>query len=352
MREPQQIASMPAGIGHEEWKHIGEGLRQRMVLMEALAVDLHGAQHLLQNGLVPAALAIGHGGHIPLLRGIQPRGGRWLAMAHFQLGRTPGGWQVLSVDTRWPNPMPDTLRQAVLTWSRTWFNHSDPGLNPTPWVLLDPRHHAPPLLASEHLYWAGPQDLEVDGTPLRLHCPGGDLQINGLIHLGSDGPVDPLEQNAPLSVGIAGLIHSWRMGQFVMLNAPGLSFLNTPAWLGFMGPLSQHLFQQDLLLPSLPTWWCGESQVLAQAMNLWAEGQLCATYPDDDLRPAPKAMAGTSLSAGQREAWLSTLQEHGEKYTVQALWPQPPIHDVVLLWGPDGRHTMVWLPDTPEEVSP
>ncbi len=352
MQESEQIAPMPQGIGYEEWSHIGLGLRQRMVLMEALALDLHGVQSLLQSGWVPAALAIGHGGHIPLLRGISPRGGRWLAMARFRIGHTPSGWQVLSADTRWPNPMPETLRQAIVAWSRSWVNCLNLNPNPAPWVLLDPQHHAPVRHVADHLLWAGPQDLEVHGTQLRLHGAAGVLQVTGLIHLGADGPVDPLEQNAPLSVGIAGLIQSWRLGQFAMLNAPGLSFLNTPAWLGFMGPLSKHLFQQDLLLPSLPTWWCGESQVLPQAMALWSEGRLFATFPDDGLRPAPKTMHGPDLSASQREAWLSTLQEHGEKYTIQAPWPRTTIHEVVLLWGPDGNHTMVWIPDTHQGVSP
>jgi uncharacterized circularly permuted ATP-grasp superfamily protein len=50
-----------------------------------------------------------------------------------------------------------------------------------------------------------------------------------------------------------------RAGHLVMANALGSGFLETPALLGFLPGIAQRLFGQELLLPSLPTWWCGEA---------------------------------------------------------------------------------------------
>ncbi len=350
MWDTDQIGAIPEGVAHEEWLKIGQGLRQRMALMEALAQDVYGPQSLLQNGWMPAALAIGHGGHLPVVRGISPAGGRWLGMAGFALAHTPTGWQVSSVSTRCPRPLTAALKQALLAWAHGWSLSTGSSLASHAWVVLDPQHQTAPVAVSEGLWWAGPQDLEVCGTCLRMRHPPDKQPVGGLIHLGSHGPVDPLEQNDPSNMGIAGLLQSWRLGQFMMLNAPGLSFLDSPAWLGFMAPLSRHLFQQDLWLPSLPTWWCGEAGVLEAAMDLWAEGCLYATYPDDGLRSAPKPLAGLSLSAGQREAWRETLHEQGEKYTLQATCPEVARFKVVMMLKPDGTHNMVWTPEPDQDA--
>ncbi|MEY2804287.1 MAG: hypothetical protein RL657_1623 [Pseudomonadota bacterium] len=347
MRESAHISPMPDGMGPEDWEYIGQGLQQRMALMEALVLDVHGSQSLLKQGLIPAALAVGHSGHVPLLRGIQPKAGRWLAMATFQIGRSASGWQVLSTRTclPWHDRAREVLARAMAPWAQSWMDHTESATNRDLWVLLDPliTECSAQASAPDAPHWPGhlprvsPRNLQVQDWRLQLSTAEGPKQVHGLIHPGADGPIDPLEQNANLHEGLAGLIQAFRQQSLSMLNAPGLGFLHTPAWSGFMGPLCRHVLQQDLILPSIPTWWCGESGVLPNAMDLWTQGWLLPTYPDDGLRPPQAALHGARLSPGQRQAWRTTLEQHGEHHTIQAEWPAGPVHEMVVLMGPQGQ---------------
>ena len=200
--------------------------------------------------------------------------------------------------------------------------------------------------------WLPPTSLQVHGQQLLAMTEQGPRPVHGLIHLASEGAVDPLEQNADVSLGIAGLMNAFRNGQVMMFNAPGLGFLQSPAWMGFMTPLSQQCLGQELILPSLPTWWCGESDVLESAMDLWADGWMLPTYPDDGLRPAQPMIDGGALTASQRAAWGSTLLSQGANHTIQARPPRGTHWDVLVLMHPDGSATSVCTGTHDPELAP
>ena len=102
-------------------------------------------------------------------------------------------------------------------------------------------------------------DLTVRDDRLFLKTMNGLQPIHGLLRRLDDDFCDPLELRSDSSLGIPGLLQAVRAGNVVMANALGTSFLESPAVMGFLPAISEHLLGQPLKMPSLNTWWCGEA---------------------------------------------------------------------------------------------
>ena len=90
------INPLPLILGEAEWAQIADGVEQRARLMEALLQDLYGEARLLADGALPAAAVTGSNDFIRAMRGVKPRGGRYLQLYAADLGRGPG-WTLVGV---------------------------------------------------------------------------------------------------------------------------------------------------------------------------------------------------------------------------------------------------------------
>jgi hypothetical protein len=102
-------------------------------------------------------------------------------------------------------------------------------------------------------------DLTVRGDRLFLKTVEGLEPVHGLMRRLDDDWCDPLELRPDSALGVPGLLQAARAGTVVMANALGSAFLESPAVQGFLPAIARRLTGQELLLPSLPTWWCGEA---------------------------------------------------------------------------------------------
>jgi uncharacterized alpha-E superfamily protein len=55
-------------------------------------------------------------------------------------------------------------------------------------------------------------------------------------------------------------VQALRDGSVTIVNALGSGILETRALLSFLPTISRHMLGEDLLLPSIATWWCGQKQ--------------------------------------------------------------------------------------------
>jgi uncharacterized circularly permuted ATP-grasp superfamily protein len=61
---PWSLDVLPAIIEAHEWRDLERGLRQAARLLNAVAADLYGAQRLVHDGVVPAAIVFQHPGFL------------------------------------------------------------------------------------------------------------------------------------------------------------------------------------------------------------------------------------------------------------------------------------------------
>ena len=73
---------------------------------------------------------------------------------------------------------------------------------------------------------------------------------------------DPLELRGDSFLGVPGLVQAVRAGQRRRGQRPGQRPGRNPGPDAVSARLCRHFLGEDLLLPSVPTWWCGDPKAL------------------------------------------------------------------------------------------
>jgi uncharacterized circularly permuted ATP-grasp superfamily protein/uncharacterized alpha-E superfamily protein len=289
-QRPWSLELLPLLIDTADWAVIEAGVVQRAALMQAMLADAYGPQKLLDEGLFPPALLLRHPGYLRSMRGVMPASGLRLHIVAFDLVRVPDGrWQVLTCRSQGPSGLgyvlhnrlvvsrqfPDAFRELRVqhiasSYRRLLDSIERParavaGGSAPRVVLLTPGRYAETYF--EHAYLARylglplveGGDLVVRDLRLYLKTVEGLEPVHGMLRRLDDDWCDPLELRSDSALGVPGLLQAVRAGNVVMANALGNAFLESPAIQGFLPGIARRLLGQELLLPALPTWWCGEA---------------------------------------------------------------------------------------------
>ena len=307
---PWSLELLPLIIDSADWAVIEAGVVQRATLMEQMLADAYGPQHLLREGLFPPALLLRHPGYLRSMRGVEPASGMRLHLVAFDLVRAPNGaWQVLSCRSQSPSGLgyvlhnrllvsrhfPDAFRelrvQHIASSYRRLLDALEAparqvagGAAPRV-VLLTPGPYSETYY--EHAYLARylglplveGGDLVVREQRLFLKTVEGLEPVHGLLRRLDDDWCDPLELRADSALGVPGLLQAVRARNVVLANALGNGFLESPAIQGFLPAIARRLLDQELLLPALPTWWCGEAAAWHDVRPTLADKIVRSTFP-------------------------------------------------------------------------
>jgi uncharacterized circularly permuted ATP-grasp superfamily protein/uncharacterized alpha-E superfamily protein len=281
------MSRLPLLIEESDWKEIVAGVTQRAALVEALLADVYGARTLVGDGIIPAAVVAGSGDYLRPLVDLKPPGGRWMNMYAVDLGRGPDGrWWVLGDRAQAPSGAGYALENR-LVMSRAWPQKyrsmnverlapffrafrtalADAAERPEPRIcLLTPGPYSETYFEQAYLArYLG--FLLVEGDDLVVH--------NGVAHVRTiaglkradviwrrvDGDfVDPLELNGRSRLGVPGLLSAMRAGNTAVSNAPGSGFAESRALMSFMPRIAGHLLGEELRMPNIATWWCGDRE--------------------------------------------------------------------------------------------
>ena len=371
---PWSLELLPLLIEPAEWAQIEAGAVQRAELLERMLADLYGPQRLLHEGLLPPALLLRHPGWLRPMRGVEPPGGLRLFIVAFDIARGPDGrwWQVaqrtqgpsglgyvlhnrLVISRQFPDAfrdlrvqhiassyrrLLDTLEQAARGVSRRAGDGETPRV-----VLLTPGPYSETYF--EHAYLARylglplveGGDLTVRGERLFLRTVEGLEAVHGVLRRIDDDWCDPLELRPDSALGVPGLLQASRAGTVVMANALGSAFLESPAIQGFMPGIAQRLMGEPLLLPSLPTWWCGEPAAWDDARDQLHDKLVRSTFP------------GSGRTAQVRDPLAAAVADDPDAWTLQgrlrvsrapiwgdgALAPRPAVVRVYAIADGGGR---------------
>ena len=287
---PWSLEVLPLLIEPADWAAIEDGVRQRAELLDLALADLYGPQRLLHEGLLPPALLLRHPGWLRPMVGVQPPAGMRLFIVAFDLARGPDGrWWLVAQRTQGPSGLgyvlhnrlvisrqfPEAFRDLRVQHIASSYRRLLDTLEQTARgvagpaspriVLLTPGPYAETYF--EHAYLARylglplveGGDLTVRGEHLFLKTVEGLEPVHGVLRRLDDDWCDPLELRPDSALGVPGLMQAVRAGTVVMANALGSAFLETPAVQGFLPGIARRLTGENLRLPSLPTWWCGEA---------------------------------------------------------------------------------------------
>ncbi|MDE2605620.1 MAG: circularly permuted type 2 ATP-grasp protein [Burkholderiales bacterium] len=343
-QRPWSLDLFPLIVTARDWQRIEAGVLQRVRLLEGILDDVYGPQQLLANNLLPPALVQGHPGYLRAMHGARPAGGRRLHIAAFDLARdASGAWWALGQRTQAPSGLgyllenrlilsrlfPEAFRdlkvQRLASTYRAMLEglkarcpvaHGEPRI-----VLLTPGPYNETYF--EHAYLARylglalveGSDLTVRDERLYLKTLKGLEPVHGVLKRLDDEFLDPLELRPDSRLGVPGLMQAVRAGHVLVANAPGSGFLESTALLGFLPALSRHLLGEELQLPALPTWWCGEHAAMMAVLPRLGESVIKATYG------GPAAVLGSKVPRARVDEWTGRIMREPERYTVQAYQP-------------------------------
>jgi uncharacterized circularly permuted ATP-grasp superfamily protein/uncharacterized alpha-E superfamily protein len=351
-QRPWALDLFPMLLTPQDWVSIEAGVAQRARLLDRIMADVYGPQELPKLGLLPAALVQGHPGYLRPMHGSQPAGGKFLHIAAFDLARGPdGNWWVVSQRTQAPSGLGYLLENRLsisMQFPEAFREMNVQRLAASYRALVDGMKAACPMLSMnnvnsgearivlltpgpynetyfEHAYLARylgltlveGSDLMVRDDRLFLKTLQGLEPVHGILKRLDDEFLDPLELRSDSSLGVPGLLQVIRAGNVLVANSPGSAFLESPALLGFLPALSEHLLGEKLALPSLATWWCGEQAALQSVLPQLKDCVIKPTYPASGL----PTVIGQTLSRAKLDEWAGRIMRHGEDYTVQAYLP-------------------------------
>jgi uncharacterized circularly permuted ATP-grasp superfamily protein/uncharacterized alpha-E superfamily protein len=344
-QRPWSLDLFPLIISPESWRQLEAGVLQRMKLLDRVMADVYGPQELLARNLLPPALVQGHPGYLRPMHGVKPAGGAHLHIAAFDMARDPSGaWWVVSQRTQAPSGLgyllenrlvisrlfPEAFRDLKVQRLAATYRalveglramcpaKSDPRI-----VLLTPGPYNETYF--EHAYLARylgltlveGSDLTVRDECLYLKTLQGLEPVHGILKRLDDEFLDPLELRSDSRLGVPGLLQAIRAGNVLVANAPGSAFLESTAMLGFLPALSRHLLGEELQLPSLATWWCGERAAMEAVLPQLATSVIKPTYGG----AGAGATLGKSLSRRELDEWAGRIVREADEHTVQSYLP-------------------------------
>jgi uncharacterized circularly permuted ATP-grasp superfamily protein/uncharacterized alpha-E superfamily protein len=381
------LGSLPLILDKREWAQIAEGVEQRARLMEALLQDIYGEARLVADGALPAAALTGSVDFLRAMSGVRPPGGRFLQLYAVDLGRGPDGrWWVLDDRTQAPSgagyalenrlvlsraypnlynamnvqrlaPFFDSFRQGLAASA----GRSEPRI-----CLLTPGPHSETYFEQAHLarylgfLLVEGADLVARDGKVYVRTIAGLKRADVILRRVDADFIDPLELNSGSHLGTPGLLQAIRAGGVAVLNMPGAGVLESKALLGFLPRLARRVLGEELKLPNVATWWCGQPReramvernlddlALAPAFNVaGAEGQEW-----DGGLARPRMI--TDMPAAEREAVLARLADRPGDFVGQEvvrlstmpvlrdgkLEPAPFVLRVYAAWTPQGFQVM------------
>ncbi|WP_244151845.1 circularly permuted type 2 ATP-grasp protein [Malonomonas rubra] len=294
-----QFDPIPLIIGREDWAQVEQGLVQRAELLNLILHDMYGPRELLAKGLLPPELVYTHKGFLWPCVGLLPPEEKYLNLYSANLAKGKDGRFWVFEDFAQP-PFGSgyalenrivmtrsfarlfqdfqvhrlamyfrTLRNRLAQLAR--HNRAEPTI-----VVLTPGPEHP--LYFEHSYLASylgcplvqGADLVVRNGCVWLKTVSGLRQVDVILQRLADDLCDPLELRADSLFGVPGLLEAIRLGNCATANAIGSGALQNPALLSFLPSLAKELLGEELILPSVATWWCGqprEREFVLQHLN-------------------------------------------------------------------------------------
>jgi uncharacterized circularly permuted ATP-grasp superfamily protein/uncharacterized alpha-E superfamily protein len=348
-QRPWALDLFPLIIEPTHWQHIESGVLQRMRLLEAVMADVYGPQHLLETGALPPALIHGHPGYLRAMHGVKPVGGTHLHIAAFDLARGPDGhWWIVSQRCQAPSGLGYVLENRLAISSQfpeAFQSMRVQRLASTYRALVDNLKQLSPAGQNSHLALLTPgpynetyfehaylarylgltlvegSDLIVRDERLYLKTLKALVPVHGLLKRVDDQYLDPLELLPESTLGVPGLLQAIRAGHVLVANMPGSAFLESPALLGFLPALSRQLLGEELQLPALPTWWCGERSAMEEALPQLRDCVIKPTYPGMPLHGSFDAVQGPTLPLRELDEWAGRIALQSEEHTVQTYMP-------------------------------
>ena len=289
LNRPWNLNVIPLIIHEDEWQTLEKGIKQRSEILNFILSDIYGKQELIQKGIIPLEIIYGHQGFLRQCDHINYNTNKHLLIHAVDMARGPDGqmW-IINDRTEAPSGMgyalenrlamrrvlPDLFKNMhvkKLSGFFQYFNEllmdSSPGKKDNPnIVVLTPGPHNETYF--EHAYLASflgyslvqGNDLIVRDGNLWMKSLKGLKKVDIVLRRVDDIYTDPLELKEDSHLGVPGLLEVVRKQNVTIINPIGSRVLENPGLIPFIPAVAKYFLNEDLILPQIATWWCGQEK--------------------------------------------------------------------------------------------
>ena len=376
------LSGLPLLIDEDEWADISASIVQRASLFEALLRDVYGEAFLVSDGVIPAAVVAGSKEFLRPMVGARPPGGRWMHLYAADIGRGPDGrWWVLNDRAQAPSgagyalenrlamsrAYPSTYAQMNVQRLAPFFREFRNGLTAMaersqPRIcLMTPGPYSVTYFEQSYLakylgfLLVEGDDLVVHDGQVHVRTIAGLKRADVLWRRVDADFVDPIELNGASRLGVPRLLSAIRDGNTVVANMPGAGFIESRALLAFMPSVCKHLLGEDLAMPNIATWWCGQAsargEVLSSLKKMSIAGAFTDRVPgfDGETQVLPEALPAAEVARLQEAISARGVDYVGQeivRLSTTPVWeqgrlqPRPFVLRVYAAATADGWHVM------------
>ncbi|WP_417552578.1 circularly permuted type 2 ATP-grasp protein [Marinomonas fungiae] len=345
---------IPQVMAEGEWRVLEASLKQRAKLFDLIYKDLYGEQRLLKEGILPSEIVFSHPGFLRHCHNMHSASETMLTFHAVDLVRDKSGRFIATGDrTQAPSGagyamenrtvvsrvLPSLFRDSqtmrlsgFFQTVRETISRLAHHLTESPRiVVLTPGAYSSTYFEqaflANHLGYPLVQggDLTVRNGKVWMKSLSGLSRVDVILRRVEDAFCDQAELRSDSMLGVPGLLEVARQGNVVVTNPLGSGLLETPALLAFLPKISHFLMGEELSLPSVDSYWCGDSEhldyVLANIRNLI-------------IKPAirnlqSKSIYGHQLNDKELQDAVNKIKANPVAYVAQAYIPSSltPIWD-------------------------
>ncbi len=276
---------LPRIIPNSEWRHLEQGLRQRIRALNAFLVDVYSDQAILRDGVIPRDLVESAVHFQPAFVGSRPPKDIYIHIAGIDLIRDASGtYYVLEDNVRTPSGISYVLEDRVImkrVFPQLFAQMRVRPVDHYPAQLFEnlkfvsPRSSENPVVVLltpgvfnsayfEHSYLAlqmgielvEGQDLVVEGDRVFMKTTEGLRQVDVIYRRVDDEFLDPEVFRSDSALGVPGLVRAYRAGNVALANAIGNGVADDKAVYAYVPKMIEYYLGEPPQLPNVPTYLC------------------------------------------------------------------------------------------------
>ena len=277
---------IPRVIAASEWHQIERGLIQRLQAINRFIDDLYHDQRIIRDGVFPAELIAQSANFRPECVGVSPKFGVWAHISGSDLVRdSDGTMYVLEDNLRVPSGVSYVLenraiskrafadifaKQSILPvdaytdeLNRMLCSLAPDGVERPTIAVLTPGVYNSAYF--EHSFLAqrtgavlveGADLVVGDDDCVYMRTIDGLERVHVIYRRVDDLFIDPEVFHPDSTLGVPGLMRSWRAGKVGIANAPGAGVADDKVVYAWVPDIIRYYLGEEPLLPNVPTYRC------------------------------------------------------------------------------------------------
>ncbi len=333
---------VPRIIPANEWQVLQQGLRQRIKALNLFLRDIYHGQEILRQGLIPPDRVLQNSQYRAVMQGLEVPHDVYAHIAGIDIVRAGAGeFYVLEDNLRVPSGvsyMLEDRKMMMRLFPELFAQHAIAPIDHYPDLLLETLRAVAPEGVSdptvvlltpgaynsayfEHTFLAQQMGIElVEGQDMfvkdgfvYMRTTRGPTRVDVIYRRVDDDFLDPLVFRADSTLGVAGLLQSYREGKVTLANAIGTGVADDKSIYPYVPAMIQFYLNEQPILNNVPTYELCKKDDLNYALAHLHELVVKEVHGSGGYG----MLIGPAATAAQRDDFRERILQNPEKYIAQ-----------------------------------